>query len=62
VLSWEQLRQPLLATGVSSKDLDQAMTDLQDPAQWFTGPAMVAVWGQKPMAPHVDYTEGTGEA
>ena len=48
-LSWEQLWQPILARGVASEDLDRAMSDLEDPVQWFTAPAMVAVWGRKPL-------------
>jgi hypothetical protein len=49
-LSWEQLRQPILESGVEFEDLDHAMSDLRDPGQWFTAPAMVAAWGRKPMA------------
>jgi len=49
-LSWEQIRQPLLASGVAPKDLDNAMSDLQDPGQWFTAPAMVSAWGRRSLA------------
>ena len=48
-LSWEQLRGPLIASGVESEELDRATSDLRDPEQWFCGPAMVAVWGRKPV-------------
>lgn len=47
-LSWEQIRQPLLASGVAPEELDRAMSDFRDPAQWFCAPAMVAAWGRKP--------------
>lgn len=53
-LSWQQIRPQLLACGAEPEDLDRSMSDLQDPSQWFTAPAMVAVWGRKPAEPPVD--------
>jgi SAM-dependent methyltransferase len=61
-LSWQQLRQPILARGVASEELNRALSDLEDPTQWFTAPAMVAVWGRKPLTAWVDQEEATSVA
>ena len=46
-ITWNQVRDRMLAGGVQPQDLEQAIAELADPNRWFPGPAMVAVTGQR---------------
>src|SRR5262249_48283983 len=46
-ITWNQVRDRIFGAGVREEDLDQAIRELADPARWFPGPAMVAVWGRR---------------
>ena len=37
-----------VSRGADPAVLDAARADLDDPARWFHGPAMVAAWGRRP--------------
>jgi SAM-dependent methyltransferase len=49
-LSWSQLSDPLLSAGLGEDEFTAAKALLEDPHQWFTGPATVTAWGRKPGA------------
>lgn len=47
-LSVAQLTPIAVSRGADPAVLDAARADLDDPARWFHGPAMVAAWGRRP--------------
>jgi SAM-dependent methyltransferase len=47
-LSWLQVRERAVEMGVGVEHLDRGRAVLEDPANWFQGPAMVAAWGWRP--------------
>jgi hypothetical protein len=47
-LSFAQLTPVAVSRGADSAVLDAARAELDDPARWFHGPAMVAAWGRRP--------------
>jgi len=47
-LTWEQVRERILAAGVDEKILDEVLGMLSDATEWFTGPAIIAAWGRRP--------------
>ncbi len=49
-LSMIQLRERLSSVGASEHDVDSVLDLLNDPARWFTGPALVAAWGRRPVS------------
>jgi SAM-dependent methyltransferase len=47
-LTWEQVRDRIIAVGEPGDVVDQGQDDLANQARWFHGPAMVAAWGHAP--------------
>lgn len=48
-LSWRQLRERALALGATVELLDEVESQLDDPARWFPGIPLMAVWGHRPV-------------
>ena len=46
-LSWKQVRERILEAGATEKTVVGAEAALNDAAQWFTGPALIAAWGRR---------------
>lgn len=47
-ITWNQVRDRILARGAQPADLEQAIADLADPTRWFVSSAMIAVSGRRP--------------
>jgi 2-polyprenyl-3-methyl-5-hydroxy-6-metoxy-1,4-benzoquinol methylase len=47
-LTWQQVRDRVVAVGEPAHVIDQGQADLGDQQRWFHGPAMVAAWGRRP--------------
>ena len=47
-LTWLQVRDGIVATGVPGAVVDAGRAALEDPARWFHGPAKVVAWGRRP--------------
>jgi SAM-dependent methyltransferase len=43
-LTWLQVRERMVPRAV----VDAGRAELEDPARWFVGPALVAAWGRRP--------------
>jgi SAM-dependent methyltransferase len=50
-LSWLQARERVVAAGVPGELVDRGRAALEDPRQWFHGPAKVVAWGRRPGGP-----------
>jgi pimeloyl-ACP methyl ester carboxylesterase len=49
-LTWQQVRDRVAAVGEPAHVIDEGQADLADEQRWFTGPAMMTAWGQRPPA------------
>lgn len=47
-LTWLQVRERIVANGIPGAVIDAGRAELEDPARWFVGPALVAAWGRRP--------------
>ena len=47
-LTWQQVRDRVIAVGEPAQVIDDGQADLADQQRWFTGPAMMTAWGQRP--------------
>ncbi|MBV9095668.1 MAG: class I SAM-dependent methyltransferase [Streptosporangiaceae bacterium] len=47
-LTWQQVRDRVVAVGAPAQVIDQGQADLGDEQRWFRGPAMVIAWGRHP--------------
>ncbi len=47
-LTWQQVRDRVIAVGEPARVIDDGRADLADQQRWFTGPAMMTAWGQRP--------------
>ena len=47
-LSWQQVRDRVVAVGEPADVIDRGLADLGDEERWFPGPAMVTAWGRRP--------------
>jgi SAM-dependent methyltransferase len=50
-LTWLQVREDIVATGVPGAVVDAGRAALEDPARWSYGPAKVVAWGRRPGPP-----------
>ena len=48
-LTWQQVRDRVIAAGEPAHVIDQGLADLGDEQRWFPGPAMVTAWGRWPL-------------
>jgi SAM-dependent methyltransferase len=48
-LSWQQVRDRVVAVGEPADVIDRGLADLGDEQRWFTAPAMVTAWGRRPL-------------
>jgi SAM-dependent methyltransferase len=46
-LTWEQVRERIQTAGATPEEFEQVQALLRDERQWFVGPALIAVWGQR---------------
>ncbi len=46
-LTFSQPRERILAAGASADDFDATLKLLNDPDQWFVGPALIGAWGRR---------------
>ncbi len=46
-LTWQQVRDRVIAAGEPARVIDQGIADLGDEQRWFCGPAMVTAWGRR---------------
>jgi hypothetical protein len=47
-LTWQQVRDRVVAVGEPAHVIDEGRADLDDEQQWFHGPATVIAWGRRP--------------
>jgi SAM-dependent methyltransferase len=47
-LTWQQVRDRIVAVGEPAEVIDPGLADLADERRWFQGPAMLAAWGRRP--------------
>jgi len=46
-LTWQQVRDRVVAVGEPGNVIDEGQADLSDEQRWFHGPAMVTTWGRR---------------
>jgi SAM-dependent methyltransferase len=47
-LTWQQVRDRVVALGEPAEVIDDGVAELGDPQRWFHGPATVIAWGRRP--------------
>jgi SAM-dependent methyltransferase len=48
-LTWEQVRDMMVADGLAAERIDAAAEELADSGRWFPAPSAVAAWGRRPL-------------
>jgi SAM-dependent methyltransferase len=49
-LTWQQVRDPVIAIGEPAHVIDRGQADLGDAQRWFYGPATMIAWGRRALA------------